>query len=97
MFCSTGGGYTNTAPYSKRNDYTGNQYLTVGKPGNVGEENFHTGETYGFMIAMYNGDQNNIGGAFNYTNNTFTFIGSLNSSGVSGRSSGAGVEYGRGV
>jgi hypothetical protein len=97
MYWNTGGGYTTGNPWSKRHDYNGTQYLTIGKPAATGEESLHTGELKGYMVGMYNGAQNNQGGIMNYANNTFTFVSSVNSVGVGGRASAAGMEYGRGV
>jgi hypothetical protein len=96
-YWNTGGGYATGNAWSKRHDYNGSQYLTIGKPGVTGEESLHTGELKGYMVGMYNGAQNNQGGIMNYANNTFTFVTSVNSVGVGGRASAAGMEYGRGV
>ena len=88
------GGYQTNAAMTRRNTASGSNLQSVSKPGNTGEETFHTGMDYGFMNGMYNGAQNNTGGSFNYSTHSFTFSSSLNSVGPGGRASGAAIEYG---
>ncbi len=88
------GGYQTNTALTRRNDETGSNLGSVGKPGTTGEETNHTGMSYGFMNGMYNGQQNNQGGWINLSSHSFSWNGSLNSTGTSGRASGAAVEWG---
>jgi hypothetical protein len=94
MYWNTGGGYSTSAAMSRRNFDTGVEIQSVGKPGVTGEESFHTGNTAGYMVGMYNGAQNNQGGIIDYTTHVFSFNSSVNASGHGGRASAAGTEFG---
>lgn len=61
----------------------------VGKPiGNCGEEDFDMGQDHQYMLGNYNGSQNNRSWRWNYLTDTgFEGGGSMQSKGVSGRSS----------
>jgi hypothetical protein len=93
-YWNTAGGYRTNAALSRRDDVTGSNLGSVGKPGTTGEETFHTGMSHGFMNGMYDGGQNNTGGQCNFTTHSFGWNGSLNSQGTPGRASGAAIEYG---
>ena len=93
-YWNEGGGYQTNTALSRRNDETGSNLGSVGKPGTTGEETNHSGMTYGFMNGMYNGQQNNQGGWINLSSHSFSWNSSLNSTGTSGRASGAAVEWG---
>ena len=93
-YWNTAGGYRTNSAMSRRDDVTGSNLGSVGKPGTTGEETFHTGMTHGFMVGMYDGGQNNTGGQMNFSTHSFGWNGSLNSQGTPGRASGAAIEYG---
>lgn len=95
IYWNTGSGYNTTADFSRRSAVTGSDALAVSKPASTGEESFHHGEQGGFMVGMFDGNQNNVGGFMNFGTDTFTFVSSLNSIGTSGRASAAGIDYGR--
>ena len=97
MYWNDGSGYRTPTAMSKRKDYDGSQITTIAKFADSGEETFHTGELKGYMVGMYNGAQNNTGAIMNYQTNTYYTQSSVNSQGTTGRASGAGVEYGRGI
>lgn len=88
------GGYQTGAAMTRRTTATMTTLQSVNKPGVTGEETFHTGMTEGYMNGMYNGAQNNQGGRMNYTTHSFTFDNAINSVGVGGRASAAGIEFG---
>lgn len=93
-YWNTAGGYQTNAALSRRDDSTGSNLASVGKPATTGEETFHTGMTHGFMNGMYDGGQNNTGGQVSFSTHSFGLNGSLNSQGTPGRASGAAIEYG---
>ena len=79
------GGY-NLRKYISSTD----SYTTVSKPvGNSGEENFDMGQSWQYMMGMYDGSQNNRGWKFTYaTDSGFELGAGSISTGVPGRSSG---------
>ena len=57
------------------------------------EENYHTGESKGYMVGMYNGVWNATGGILNYISDTFSNVTSVDAPAIN--SSAACIEYGR--
>ena len=66
-YWNTGGGYSTNSNMSRRDDTTGSELNQTGKPGATGEETFFGGMTHGFMVGMYNGNQNNTGGQMDFS------------------------------
>lgn len=93
-YWNTAGGYTTSAPLSKRNLLTGAEIGTISSKPNQGEETWHTGMTKGFLCGMYNGAQNNQGAVVDYSSDTFTNNSTINRVGPPGSASGAGTEFG---
>ena len=54
----------------------------------------HTGNEYGFITGMYDGNQNNNGYLFTYASHSFQRDSRMDSLGTSGRASAACIEYG---
>lgn len=65
---------------------------TVTTPGQQ-EENYHTGESKGYMVGMYNGVWQLTGGILNYISDTFSNVTSVDAPAIN--SSAACIEYGR--
>jgi hypothetical protein len=57
------------------------------------EENYHTGESKGYMVGMYNGDWQLTGGILDYINDSFKNVTSVNAPAIN--SSAACTEFGR--
>ena len=57
------------------------------------EENYHTGESKGYMVGMYNGVWQLTGGILNYISDTFSNVTSVDAPAIN--SSAACIEYGR--
>ena len=57
------------------------------------EENYHTGESKGYMVGMYNSGWFNTGGILNYISDTFSNVTSVNAPAIN--SSATCIEYGR--
>jgi len=70
--------------------FTTETATTINKPiGNSGEENFDMGQSWQYMMGMYDGDQNNRGWKFTYSTDTGVELGSGSvRTGVPGGSSG---------
>lgn len=68
------GGNTDTR-YAKMNESTGAYISTINKLGNFGEENQQMGQDWGYMLGMYNGQQNNWTVKTTYSNDSMVTLG----------------------
>lgn len=94
---STYAGYiywkTSATNFRKFNsDTTSSTILNVTTPSQQ-EENYHTGESKGYMVGMYNTTWQSTGGRLDYINDTFTNVSSLNAPAIN--SSAGCIEFGR--
>lgn len=91
-YAGSSGSYNGGYSFNKINlASTSDSYVTTGNKQvqNTGEENLGTGQAYGYMIANYNGSQNNLSGVYNYSTDVGTEIdGNLQPQGHGGASSG---------
>jgi hypothetical protein len=84
-----GTGSNVTLGWAQVNDSTGASITTFNGISNVGEENLEMGQSWGYMLGNYNGNQNNMTWKFTYSNNAVTALGTNSQpKGHNGQSSG---------